>query len=286
MGEMPEGAAINAVDPQRRNLGKQVAERLAKDAICGVYRPGDFLPKETELCSLFGVSRASVRSGLQTLVAMGLVRRHTGQGTVLLEHHNWNILDPVLSQWMAEYSDPHPEVLREIFEFRLAIEPYIAALAAERADARDLVAIEDGFAGMERSLAGEKPDLVSFSDHDVAFHAAIYGATHNLIWSRLAHLLRPSIQLMVRITNETADELRDSLGRHGKLMTAIRLRRPQDAYDAAISVMARTAHDLGLHDLKGVSSMSLPLRAATAHAEHAVGGVQSQGAAAPRKSRS
>lgn len=279
-------AGMRAVDLQGRDLGNQVAERLAKDTICGVYQPGDFLPKETELCTLFGVSRASVRSGLQTLVSMGIVRRHTGQGTVVLEHHNWNILDPVLSRWMADYASPHPEVLREIFEFRLAIEPYIAALAAERADARDLVAIEDGFAGMERCLEAAKVDQALFSDYDVAFHAAIYRATHNLIWSQLAHLLRPSILMVVRTTNETADELRDSVGRHRNLMEAIRLRRPQAAYDAAISVMGRTARDLGLHDLQGVSSTSLPWREAAAHAEHVVGGVLSSGVGMPHSSRS
>ena len=278
-------AGMRAGDLQGRDLGNQVAERLAKDTICGVYQPGDFLPKETELCTLFGVSRASVRSGLQSLVAMGIVRRHTGQGTVVQEHHNWNILDPVLSRWMADYATPHPEVLREIFEFRLAIEPYIAALAAERADARDLVAIEDGFAGMERSLAAANLDRAVFSDHDVAFHAAIYRATHNLIWSQLAHLLRPSILMVVRITVDTADELRDSLGRHRDLMEAIRLRRPQAAYDAAIRVMGRTARDLGLHDLQGVSSTSLPWKDAAAQAEHAIGGVLSEGAGMPRSSR-
>lgn len=277
---------MRAGDLQGRDLGNQVAERLAKDTIRGVYQPGDFLPKETELCNLFGVSRASVRSGLQTLVAMGVIRRHTGQGTVVLEHQNWNILDPVLSRWMADYATPHPEVLREIFEFRLAIEPYIAALAAERADARDLVAIEDGFAGMERTLSAEPVDRAVFSDHDVAFHAAIYRATHNLIWSQLAHLLRPSILMVVRTTVETADELRDSLGRHRRLMEAIRLRRPQEAHDAAISVMGRTARDLGLHDLHGVSSTSLPWRDAAAQAEHAVGGVLSEGAGMPHSSRS
>lgn len=231
-----------------RDLGNEVAERLAEDVFSGAYRPGDFLPKETELCDRFEVSRSSVRSGVQILVARGIVSRFAGQGTIVHEYRDWNILDPLVTRWMVEYANPNPEFLREIFEFRHATEPLIAAMAAARATARDLLAMEEAFTGMERSLDAPGGDWKgrSFSDYDIEFHTAIFRATHNLVWAQLAHILRPAIVLLINKSNDTADELRDSLGRHRHLMESIRLRRSQDAFDAAIGVMSRTALDLGL----------------------------------------
>lgn len=250
-----------------RDLGNQVADRLAKDLFSGTFKPGDMLPKETELTEVLSVSRASVRSGLQTLSALGIVHRQVGQGTVVTEYRDWNVLDPTVTTWMSEYANPNPEFLREIYEFRRSTEPYIAALAARRATARDLAAVEEAYLGMEAALAGIAGDKrlrdgEQFSAADVEFHAAIYRATHNLVWAQLSHILKPSILLVIRKSNDTADELRDSLGRHRRLMECIRLRQPEAAYEAAVSVMNRTGFDLGLGDDDPTELLPLPRKEA------------------------
>ncbi len=231
-----------------RDLANQVAERLARDLFSGRQKPGDFLPREVELTRAFGVSRVSVRAGLQILVALGIVRRFAGQGTIVAEYCDWNMLDPQVTRWLVDHADPNVAFLTEILEFRYAAEPYISAIAAERADARDLLAMEEAHRGMARAIdpaTGQVVDQTAFDDADVAFHAAIYRATHNIVWAQLAHILSPAIRLVIRRTNATADELKDTLGRHHNLMECIRLRRPEAAFDAAIHVMNRTAVDLG-----------------------------------------
>lgn len=256
-----EASGLTSATPQ--DLGSQVVTQLANDLFSGVYVPGDLLPKEIELVETFGVSRASVRSGLQTLTSLGIVRRMRGLGTMVADYRDWNVLDSAVTGWMIEYANPHPEFLREIYEFRRSTEPFIAALAASRATARDLVGIEESFLAMEQALNptgddGGAPDLQRFSIADVEFHAAIYQSTHNLVWERLAHILRPSITLVVTKSNTTADELRDSLGRHRQLMESIRLRQPQAAYEAAVSVMERTGFDLGIDNGNLATLLPLP----------------------------
>ncbi len=220
-------ASVDSLIQSVPDLGKRMAERLARDLFSGHYPPGSFLPKEAELCDRFEMSRASVRGGLQLLVALGIVTRISGQGTVVREYRDWNLLDPLVTRWMADYAAPNLEFLREIFEFRHAVEPFIAMIAAQRATARDLLAIEEAFSGMERSLDSERMTWEGrgFSDYDIEFHAAIYRATHNVVWGQLAHILRPSIMLVIAKSNDTADELRDSLERHRRLMECIRLRQ-------------------------------------------------------------
>lgn len=232
-----------------RDQGSRVAERLARDLFSGAYSPGSLLPREIDLAETFGVSRASVRAGLQNLTSLGIITRLAGQGTTVRDYSDWNILDPLVTRWMAEHAAPNPEILRQIFEFRRTTEPFISAQAARRANARDLAAIEDGYLGMAQALddSGAGHGLAdAFTESDVAFHAAIYRATHNLVWSQLAHILRPTIKIVIRTTNNSAAELRDSLERHRSLMECIRLRQPEAAFEAAVHVMARTGLDLGL----------------------------------------
>jgi GntR family transcriptional repressor for pyruvate dehydrogenase complex len=47
----------------------------------GELRPGDRLPPERELALRLGVSRPSVRAGLRSLIAMGILRARQGSGS-------------------------------------------------------------------------------------------------------------------------------------------------------------------------------------------------------------
>ena len=51
----------------------------------GALKPGDRLPPERELALQIGVSRPSVRAGLQALSAMGVVTARHGAGTFITD---------------------------------------------------------------------------------------------------------------------------------------------------------------------------------------------------------
>ncbi|MBZ9540480.1 FadR family transcriptional regulator [Modicisalibacter tunisiensis] len=234
-----------------RSSRPDIAEALAEAIFGGEYAPGDFVPRELDLCAQFGVSRSTVRSALQTLVTAGLLKRISGQGTRVRELQDWHLLDPQVSAWMARFAQPNPRIQREIFAFRVAVEPFVARLAAENATAADLLAIETAYEGMIRALASE--DLHwqghSHNEYDVAFHEAIFDASHNLVWAQLSHVLKPAISLVVERSNHSAHELNDSMERHRRVMEAIRLRQPEQAAQAALAVLDRTGRDLGLNGL-------------------------------------
>lgn len=234
-----------------RVTGLDIAEHLAEAIFSGRYGPGDFVPKELDLCEQFGVSRSTVRSGLQVLVGTGLLKRISGQGTRVRELPEWHLLDPRISAWMARFAKPNPRIQREIFAFRVAVEPFVARLAAEHATAADLMEIEKAYMGMVSAL--EHDDLRwkghSHDEYDVAFHEAVFAASHNLIWAQISHVLKPAIALLVERSNHSADELNDSMERHRRVMEAIRLRQPEQAAEAALAVLDRTGRDLGLEGL-------------------------------------
>ena len=51
----------------------------------GELKPGDQLPPERQLAEQMGVSRPSLRSGLRSLQAMGVVRARQGSGTFVTD---------------------------------------------------------------------------------------------------------------------------------------------------------------------------------------------------------
>ena len=65
--------------PQYRKL----YELLRKHIISGVYREGDLLPSENELCSAHEMTRPTVRHALETLVKDGLILKKQGKGSIV-----------------------------------------------------------------------------------------------------------------------------------------------------------------------------------------------------------
>ncbi|ATJ84371.1 phosphonate metabolism transcriptional regulator PhnF [Halomonas beimenensis] len=71
-----DGAAI----PRYRALAETLAREVRSD-----YRPGELLPAEARLAKRFGVNRHTVRRALDELVAAGMVTRHQGRGTQVVD---------------------------------------------------------------------------------------------------------------------------------------------------------------------------------------------------------
>ncbi len=67
--------------PQYRKL----YEILRRHILDGVYKEGDLLPSENELCQLYGMTRPTVRQSLATLANDGFIRKRQGKGSIV--HH-------------------------------------------------------------------------------------------------------------------------------------------------------------------------------------------------------
>ena len=63
----------------------QVEEDMRRRIQTGRWPPGQRIPSEQELCSLYGVSRITVRQAIANLASGGLVVREPGRGTFVRE---------------------------------------------------------------------------------------------------------------------------------------------------------------------------------------------------------
>ncbi|GHC29629.1 GntR family transcriptional regulator [Kushneria pakistanensis] len=222
-----------------------LASTLAHTILSGQWACGDTFPRELDLCQHFATSRNRVRNALATLSACGLIERTAGRGTIVRDISQWHLLDPNMSTWLSGLDTPHPQLVHEVFAFRLAAEPYVSELAALSATAWDLAQIERAFNGM-CDTAHDPDQRSAHIDYDVAFHDAIYCASHNLVWRQMGTLLRPSIVALIQRSHHRVERLDDSLERHRRVLEAIRMRQPDTAREATEHVLARTATDLEL----------------------------------------
>lgn len=62
-------------------LYQQIRDHLRRQIGEGIYRVGDKLPSERELCEAFSVSRIPVRKALEQLEAEGMIVSHQGKGS-------------------------------------------------------------------------------------------------------------------------------------------------------------------------------------------------------------
>ena len=80
----------------------QIASLLREKIEGGEFAPGARLPGEIELAKKFGVSRVPVRRALSLLENEGMLSRHRGRGTFVLEK-KFTPKAPILSGVIEDY---------------------------------------------------------------------------------------------------------------------------------------------------------------------------------------
>ena len=77
-----EGIVLDTIDRSAYEPAyTQLARILRGQIASGVFRPGDRLPSESQLCARYGVSRMTVRRVINILIDQGMVLAEQGRGT-------------------------------------------------------------------------------------------------------------------------------------------------------------------------------------------------------------
>lgn len=156
------GSEATVADPIRGSAW--ITDQLRQAILGGRYTPGEKLPAERQFASVFGASRATIRTALGRLEAEQLVTRRLGAGTFVSTRPR------ATSEEVAELTSP-----LELIEVRLGIEPQMVRLAVLNATGRDIERLTGVVARIEDSATD--PD--SFTLWDREFHLLIAEATRN-----------------------------------------------------------------------------------------------------------
>src|SRR6267142_6987900 len=152
-----EKAKFSTVERERRGQTSGVVALLRGMIYRGELRPGDRLPPERDLAKLLGVSRPTLRAGIRSLAAVGVLQSRQGAGTFVVQADGPPSLDSSPLRLMASL---HGFTSSEMFEARRSLEMAIAGLAAERATSDHLASLSEEIAGMFASLDDPEQFLV------------------------------------------------------------------------------------------------------------------------------
>jgi|RhiMethySRZTD1v2_1073278.scaffolds.fasta_scaffold75260_4 GntR family transcriptional repressor for pyruvate dehydrogenase complex len=183
----------------------------------GSLGPGARLPPERDLAREVGVSRPTVRAGLRTLAALGVVRSRRGSGTYIPDG------PPTLgADALSFLAALHKFTVDDVYEARRILEVGAAGLAAERATPDQLATLADEVAGLFASLSERQVFLI----HDINFHRSIAAASGNPIVASLVEMVSLLYYERRRATAERAvdRDLRDAADSHRVIYQAVRAR--------------------------------------------------------------
>ena len=155
---------------------KQIVEKIES----GEFPPNTKLPNEIELTKMLGVSRPVVREALSALEIIELVERKAGDGTYIREFPpKYKELhfskEPIVVSFFKKIEASGGSY--SAFEARILMEPWLAGIAAMRADENDIEVLKKICKGMRKAL--ENDDREGFRGADVDFHRFIAHACKN-----------------------------------------------------------------------------------------------------------
>ncbi len=175
----PAGAASGLFTEVKRTRSSDDVVTQIRDAIiAGRLKTGDRLPNERELCRVFGVGRSTLREGLRTLEALGVIDIRPGAaGGIFTSEPQADHLGSALE---ALLRFRHATV-QELAEFRVSFEGETARWAAQRADEADVAHLKE-LADRFTELAKEDglPWRV-LVEIDLAFHEGLAEASKNAV---------------------------------------------------------------------------------------------------------
>lgn len=208
-----------AVDeaPRGPRAYEQLVADLRERIASGALREGDRLPSETALARQEGVSRSTVREALRTLQEAGLIERASPRVLVVRRQ-----TDAFAYRELRHALRRRRVTFHHLHEALLALEPELARLAAERADAAAIRALREN---IDRQHAAVE-EFDEWSRLDEEFHLTIAETSANpaLIIARapITQLLLPTVQGFMSSPRQTTHAIRY----HERILAEIEARDP------------------------------------------------------------
>ena len=221
-----------------RSISEAVTRDLALRIIREELSAGQQLVGENELAVQYDVSRTSIRNAMHVLSAKGFLSVQAKRRTTVNSSEHWNCLDHDVITWLSEVRLDHGTV-EQIMTMRLMLEPSVAAIAAANATAADLSDLEQAWLVMQEGQKTANGAL--FEKGDIAFHMALFKATHNLFLTSMGKALAETIVLSFRQTLEQDVSLTlESVEEHRAVMEAVRLRQVKQAHTKMLAIVTRS----------------------------------------------
>jgi DNA-binding FadR family transcriptional regulator len=212
-------------------LRERLAARLAAEIVAGRLAPGDVFPSTEEIVRTYGISRTVARETVQTLSMLGLIRVQHGRRTEVQPPEEWDVLSPVVQGAFRRGETEVGQILRDLYAFRLLIEPQAAAWTAERADESELKELRSLTEHMSAlAAAGAQSQAVMAADRN--FHDRIARASGNVLVAAVSRDIREVVTTLWTLSRLNTEDIQCVAQQHDAITAALSRRDPEGAAEA------------------------------------------------------
>ncbi|MET9483019.1 FadR/GntR family transcriptional regulator [Streptomyces sp. NPDC006638] len=199
----------------------EAIEKIKGMIVSGALRPGDRLPKESELAAELGLSRNSLREAVRALSLIRILDVRQGDGTYVTS------LDPqLLLEALSFVVDFHrDDTVLEFLAVRRILEPAATAMACARITDAELDAMD-----ARLDALGDDPSVEELVASDLEFHRGIVQFSGNsVLCSLLDGLSGPTTRARVWRGLTQEDAVSRTLHEHRAILAALRDRDAEAA---------------------------------------------------------
>ena len=197
---------------------QQVAEVLRSAITSGRFMPGQRLV-EKDLCELTGVSRASVREALRQLETEGLIETRPNRG-------------PLVSRLS-------PQDAASIYAVRGALEALAAQLFATQASDQQVAELEAAVRVLDKAYKARDVDRIVEAKR--RFYDVLFEGSGNSMIASILNTMNARITMLRRVSLSSPKRAPASIREIRAVLTAIKRRDPQGAYDASLKHIQQAA---------------------------------------------
>lgn len=192
----------------------EAIEKIKKMIVSGALRPGDRLPKESELAAELGLSRNSLREAVRALSLIRILDVRQGDGTYVTSLAPQLLLE-ALSFVVGFHRD---DTVLEFLAVRRILEPAATAMAAALIGEQQL----DALTGQLDKL-GSEPSVEELVACDLEFHRSIVQSSGNsVLCSLLDGLSGPTTRARIWHGLTQKDAVSRTLHEHRAILGALR----------------------------------------------------------------
>jgi GntR family transcriptional regulator, transcriptional repressor for pyruvate dehydrogenase complex len=221
----------------RLTVSQTAVSRIQEMIQKGELPLGEVLPPQRVLSERLNVSRGSLREALSVLETIGILRTEPRRGTFVVNGSN-EITDVHRWRFGERYSPP------EVYQFRFVVEGYAARLAALRASARDLLALNRNLDKFKDAVRNE--DLASSSRLDFEFHSRILRVSGNRMFAAV-HATYGAVMLeSQKLPLNHRERLWEPVTEHENVLQAIEKHDPDRAVYFMHVHILRAANRIGI----------------------------------------
>lgn len=212
---------LKTLNHSQKLLPQRAADQIAEMIADRQLKAGDKLPNEFEMASQLNVGRGTIREAVKILVSRNVVEIRRGSGTFVCD--NPGVLEDPFG---FAFVEDKQKLALDLCEFRMVVEPEMAAMAAERASDEEIMRMEEAAQEVEELCLQNKDHM----EKDIIFHELIARSTNNQVMPNIIPVIQSAIGLFITVTDSSLKK--ETVETHRMVMDAIKAHDPEAAKEA------------------------------------------------------